>query len=182
MTPEAIPPTTCVRLRRPTSELNELAITATTTRLPNSTERWLSGTSKSSPTPPNVPTTRPKSRYASPDIFIACRSLTAIVSAIGKVSRSTVAGRTSGRISVNAGTTTRAKPKTHRTLHHGPQPHRDEQDEKLHLHHRFSKTRPTRTRSTRPHPWRIPCPIIQATFARFSKPGRRRLSGPACRR
>jgi hypothetical protein len=65
--PETTPPATRVGLRKGTSGLTALVNAARTTNTPNNTERYRSGTSKRSPTPPTVPKIRPESTYTIPE-------------------------------------------------------------------------------------------------------------------
>ena len=105
------PPATRIRSCKVTLELIEPMITAATTRLPNNTQRYSSGTNERSPTPPNVPSRRPRSTYARPGTSMARLSLVAMAARERHHEQVHRAGRASGRNSVNAGTTrARAKP------------------------------------------------------------------------
>ena len=57
-----------------------------------------------------MPKRRPESTYVRPETSIARRSLRAMNTPRGMTIRRTVAGSASGRTSVSAGTTTRARP------------------------------------------------------------------------
>ena len=109
--PDATPPTTHIRSCKVTLELIEPTITAATTRLPSNTQRYSSGTNERSPTPPNVRSRRPRSTYARSGTSMARLSLVAMATRERHHEQVPRAGRASGRNSVNAGTTTKAKPK-----------------------------------------------------------------------
>src|SRR5215207_4959126 len=125
------PPATRIRSCKITLEHIEPMITAATTRLPNNTQRYSSGTNERSPTPPNVPSRRPRSTYARPGTSMARLSLVAMAARERHHEQVHRAGRPREEVA-----STPAPPGREQSQpppYHDSEHHRDEQEAELHL-------------------------------------------------